>query len=138
MRDERALALELDRALAGEDAGAEARELAALLVAAAEPARFDVSDDELERALAGARPARRRAQRPRIALVLAAALAAAAIAFALLRPAGLDVQARAAQALDHTFYVVERVVPARRGLFVPTASTGYLDPARQLGHRRVS
>ena len=138
MRDERALALELDRALAGEDAGAEALELAALLVAAAEPARFEVSGDELERALAGTRPARRRAPRPRIALVLAAALAAAAVAFALLRPAGLDVQARAARALDHTFYVVERVVPARRGLFVPTASIGYLDPARGLGHWRVS
>jgi predicted Zn-dependent peptidase len=47
---DRALALELDRALAGEDAGDEARELAALLVAAAEPARFTVADDELERA----------------------------------------------------------------------------------------
>jgi ribose/xylose/arabinose/galactoside ABC-type transport system permease subunit len=75
MRDDRALALELDRALAGEDAGAEARELATLLTLAAEPARFEVAGDELERALARTRPAPRRAHpRPRLVLAFAVAL----------------------------------------------------------------
>ena len=55
---EQTLAAELERALAARKQHAEARELAALLVAAAEPARFDVSDDEVERALASARPRR--------------------------------------------------------------------------------
>ena len=60
MPDERSLALELDRALAGEDVGAEARELAALLRAAAEPTRFELADAEIEHGLARARPRGRR------------------------------------------------------------------------------
>src|SRR5438094_923202 len=52
MRDERALALELDRALAGEDAGAEALELAGQLVAetavdGARVTRYDASSNTI-------------------------------------------------------------------------------------------
>src|SRR5205085_10536272 len=76
VRDDRALALELDLALAGEDAGAEARELARLLVVATEPARFEVEEPEVERALARVRaPGARRAP-VRVAVALAVALGA--------------------------------------------------------------
>jgi hypothetical protein len=136
--EDRALARELDRALAGEDAGAEARELARLLVAAAEPARFEVEPAQTERALAAVTAPRRRSPRPRIALALAAAVVLAAIAVATLRTPGIDVQARAARALDHTFYVVETARPAKRGLFVPTVTAGTIAPARGLGHWTVS
>ena len=56
---ERSLAVELDRALAGAPAGHEARELAALLVAAAEPSAFDVTGFEVDAGLARATPAGR-------------------------------------------------------------------------------
>ena len=139
MRDDRALALELDRALAGEDAGAEARELAALLVAATEPARFEVDEPQIDAALGLARPgAPARRPRLRIAVALAVALAAAVAAFLTVHAPGTDVQARAARALDHVFFVIEDIRPARRGLFAPTTSSGYVDPARGLGRWRVT
>jgi hypothetical protein len=141
MREERALALELDRALAGEDAGVEARELAHLLALAAEPARFEVADDEVERALARARPrvARRpHTARPRLVLAFAAALVLAAAAALVLRTPGNDVNAKAARALEHTFFVVEEIRPAQPGLFPPTTSSGYIDPRSGRGHWRVT
>jgi hypothetical protein len=135
---DRALALELDRALAGEEAVPEARELAALLVAAAEPARFEVAEDEVERALALARPPARRAPRPRLVLAFAAALVLASIAALVLRTPGNDVEAKAAGAIDHVFFVVEQIRPAQPGLFPPTTSSGYLDPQTGRGHWRVT
>jgi len=138
MREDRALALELDRALAGEDAGLEARELAALLRAAAEPARFDVPADELERALDLARPAPRRRPRPRLVLAFAAALLIATAAALVLRTPGNDVEAKAARALERSLFVVEEIRPARPGLFPPTVSSGYLDPRSGRGHWRVT
>jgi hypothetical protein len=140
MRDDRALAFELDRALAGEDAGAEARELAALLVAAAEPARFEITDDEVERALALARPQPRVrvVARPRIAIAFAVALVLAAAAARVLRTPGNDVEARAAGAIDHTFFVVEEIRPAQPGLFPPTTSSGFIDAKAGRGHWRVA
>jgi hypothetical protein len=136
--DERNLAVDLDRALAGEDAGAEARELAALLVAAAEPARFDVSEQELERALRDARPRRRERRRLIPALGLAAVVAAAAAVAWLVRTPGADVQARAARALDATFFVVEQVRPAQPGTFPVTDVAGYIDGKTGRAHVRVS
>ena len=139
MRDDRALALELDRALAGEDAADEARELAALLVAAAEPARFEVSDDEVDAALERvSRPHRRPVRRPRLALAFAVAVALAAAAALVLRTPSEDVEAKAASALDRTYFVVESVRPARPGLFRATVVSGTADPRRGLGHWTVS
>jgi hypothetical protein len=127
--DEQALALELDRALAGEEAADEARELAALLVAAAEPARVPVSDAEVERSLARVRlPAGRRRNHRRFAIpALAVAAAVAAALVLVLRVPGTDVQARAARAVDAIFFVVETVRPAQPGLFPPTDISGYVD-----------
>jgi hypothetical protein len=138
MRDDRALALELDRALAGEDAGAEARELATLLTLAAEPARFEVAEDEVERALAHVRPVTRRKPRARLVLAFAAALVLAAAAALVLRTPGNDVEAKAATAIEHTFFVVEEIRPARAGLFPPTTSSGYIDARRGRAHWRVT
>lgn len=129
------LALELDRALSGEETGDEARELAALLLAAADPARFVVADAELDDALARVRrPARARNRRPLLAVPALAAAAAAA--FLLLRAPGAGVQAQAARAVDATFFVVEEV-HAERGLFPATDVSGYVDGARGRAHVRI-
>jgi hypothetical protein len=135
--EERILALELDRALAGEDAGDEARKLAALLVAAAEPARFSVSDDELERALRTVHPQLQpRARRPLFpALGLATVVAAAAVAAWIVHTPGSDVQAKAARALRATFFVVEEV---RSAHFPATDISGYVDGRNGRAHVRVS
>lgn len=140
MPDERSLALELDRALAGEDVGAEARELAALLRAAAEPTRFELADAEIEHGLARARPARPSRARRRVlpSLVLAAALAGVVAAIWLVRTPGADVQARAARAVDATFFVVEAVRPARAGTFPATDVTGFVDGRSGRAHLRIS
>jgi len=131
MADERTLALELDRALAGGAAAGEARELAALLVAAAEPARVPVTDAEVESALRTARPVRapKRRWRPSPMLVAPAAVAAGAVVAAVLlvRGPGSAVQARAAHAMDATFFVVEHVRPGRPALFPATDVSGYVD-----------
>jgi hypothetical protein len=131
------LALDLDRALAGEEAGDEARALAALLVAAAEPARFDVTDEELEHALRGVRPAARMRRRRRLLPVVgfATAVAAATVVAWLVRTPGSDVQAKAARALNGTFFVVEEV---RSGLFPATDVSGYVDGRTGRAHLRVS
>ena len=129
------LARELDRALDGEDTGDEARELAQLLLAAAEPARFDVTDTELEQALSRARrPSRSRISRPLLAIP---ALAVGAVAaFLLVRSPGTSVQAHAAQAVNAAFFVVEEV-HAERGLFPATDVSGYVDGARGRAHVRI-
>jgi hypothetical protein len=137
--DERGLAVELDRALAGEDAGSEARELAALLVAVAAPARFDVPEGELERRLAAVRPtrrARRRGPPATFALAAVAALAAAVAWFA--HTPGSDVQARAARALDAHFFVLEEVRSNGRGLFPTTDVSGFVDGRTGRAHLRLS
>jgi hypothetical protein len=134
------LAVELDRALTGESTSSEARRLASLLVAAAEPARFEVADAELEHALA--RTARPELRRRRTSLVPGIALAGAAVAAAIvvwqLRTPGTDVQAQAAHAVDATFFVVEEVRPAARGAFPPTTISGYVDGRSGRVHARVS
>jgi hypothetical protein len=135
---EQTLALELERALRGEDAGPEARELAALLVAAAEPARFEVGDEEVERALGAARPRPSARRRRAPLLVAAAAVLAAGAAFLFLRTPGDDVQARALAAVQPTFFVVEQIRPAKPGLFTASEVSGYVDGARGRAHLRLS
>lgn len=135
MPDDRVLALDLDRALAGEEAGNEARLLAALLVAAAKPSRVRVSEHEVDRALRHARrPARTPGRRLVPALALGAA-AAVAVAAWLVRAPGSDVQARAAGALEGTFFVVQET---RSDLFPATDVSGYVDGANGRAHLRVT
>src|SRR5438046_2830336 len=115
---ERALAADLERALAGAPAGDEARELAALLVAAAEPCAFAVESAEVEAPLAGAEPARPRRRVGRLQRVAVAAAVVAAVAVAALffpHAPGQGVQARAAVAASATYFVDADVVPARPG-----------------------
>ena len=139
MPDEQTLALELDRAIAGEDAVDEARELAALLRAATDPVRFAVAETEIERALADARSPRVGATRRRLlpSLALAAAAIGVAAAVWIARTPGVDVQAHAAQAVDATFFVVERVRPVRLGTFPVTDITGYVDGRTGRTHLRI-
>src|SRR5438128_8378419 len=92
----RALRDELTRAGASEG---EATELAALLVRAAEPARFDVPRDEVDRVFARIRQRRRPRQLPRVA-VATAVLAVAVLAVVLFLPSQQEsVQARSLAAL---------------------------------------
>src|SRR5439155_263010 len=98
---DRALADELVRALDGEAAGDEARALAALLAAAAEPASFAVTEDEVDSALARVALPRRDVRPHLIRVGVAAAVVAAVAVLAFLpRTPGGDVQARAALAVD--------------------------------------
>jgi hypothetical protein len=134
---ERALAADLDRALAGAPAGDEARALAALLVAAAEPAQFEVTHDEIDAALARSprTPSVPRLRSPlRIGAVAAVAAAALAALF-IPRAHGDGVQARAAAAVEATYFAQADVTPARRGLFPVTHVSGYVDG--RLGRARV-
>src|SRR6266568_303503 len=86
------LRAELARAGASES---EAAELAALLARAAEPARFAVPADEVERVLERIRPVPRSQRWPRVA-VASAALAAVVVALVLVLPSRQEsVQARA-------------------------------------------
>jgi hypothetical protein len=133
---DRTLAQQLDRALAGEAAGDEARELAELLLAAARPARFQVEDVDVERALAAVRPARRR-RRAVPAFAAITAIAAAVAAIVLVHTPGTDLQARAAAAVDHTFFVVQQV-HAARGAFPATQVSGYVDGTARRAHLRIS
>ncbi|MFN2466793.1 MAG: hypothetical protein ABR521_01470 [Gaiellaceae bacterium] len=141
-REDRELAVRLARVLDGREPGeGEVRELASLLELAAAPARFEVSPDEVERALRAApapRPVAHR--RPVRRLVLAAGAVAAAAAALLvatvLRSPGLDVSDEALAALGGprgALRVVERIEPARAGAFPPSIRVGWLD----LGRRRA-
>jgi hypothetical protein len=134
---EQALAADLERALAGAPAGDEARELAALLVAAAEPTAFTVTGAEVEAALARttAQCPRRLGRPLRIAALVATAVAAAALFFP--HTAGQGVQARAAVAVDATYFVNADVTPARSGLFPATEVTGYVDGGNGRAHMDV-
>ena len=150
----RALAAVLDGV---EPAVGEAGALASVLSRAAASARIDVPEAEVERALARSRPreaTRARKRRVRLGLVLAGAAAAAAAVVALVilspfsRAPGLDVTARAAQALgaaDTVLAVTERVRPAEEGAFQESARLGWLDLSEgrahwtlQVGGRRVA
>jgi hypothetical protein len=133
---ERALAAELELALTGAPAGDEARALAALLVAAIEPSSFEVASTEVEAALARATPARPHSRSRRRLRIGALAAAAAAALAALFFPhtAGQGVQARAAVAVEATYFVNADVTPARPGLFPATEVTGYVDGRHGRAH----
>lgn len=134
---ERALAADLERALAGAPAGDEARSLAALLVAAAEPSSFQVASAEIEAALVRTTPSRRRRATPFRIGVVAALVAAAAVLF-FPHASGQGVQARAAAAIDATYFVNAHVIPAQPGLFPATEITGYVDGRLGRAHMEVS
>jgi hypothetical protein len=140
---ERELAGRLARVLDGEEPGdGETAALAALLEQAAESARLEVPQAEVERVLSGlqprvpeprARPDRRRRPSVRVGLAVAgvAAVAAAAIALLVVAPfGGLDVAAEASAAIaedDVVLSLVERVSPAEPGTFRESTRTGWLD-----------
>jgi hypothetical protein len=115
--DERRAAAELARALDGDPAAVdEARQLAFLLSGAAGAARIEVPGDEIDQALARTPgPAPRRRPSPRRAFVLAGVAAAVLLAVLLvplLRSSPkVDVQARAAGAIDRraVLHVVSRI-----------------------------
>jgi hypothetical protein len=136
---ERVLAAELDRALAGDDVGDEARGLADVLRAATEPLAFAVTDDEVEAALARvAPPVRRRVRlglRPLVAVGVAVAVSLAVLLIA--RGPGLDVQAKAARAIAATYFFDATVTPANPRLFPATEITGYVDGIRGRAHVHV-
>lgn len=120
---------ELTRAGASER---EAAELAALLVRAAEPARFDVPSDEVERALERARPLRRPRRLPRVA-VATAALAAAALVLVLTLPSRQQsVQARALAAFggDDTVLHLHETIYTRVVGVTESDRDVWLDPSR--------
>lgn len=113
------VAEQLARALAGEPTGVdEADHLATLLREAVVPARFVVTPDETERALA--RVPRRRARRLRPRGLIATAGIAIAITAALVvalpesRTPGVDVEAQALAAIRDTRPIVEIVMRVQR------------------------
>ena len=135
---ERALAADLERALTGAPAGDEARALAALLVAAAEPSTFGVPSSEVETALARTTlesPRTRFARPLRIGAVVVAVVATATLFFP--HTAGQGVQARATVAVDATYFVNADIVPAQPELFPPTEVTGYVDGHHGRAHMDV-
>jgi hypothetical protein len=134
--DERALAVELDRALDGGTADAEMRELARLLIAAAEPTQFEIAEDELDRGLRRIQLRSGRRRWPVVAVAATALVAGTAVWLA--RAPAVAVQARAARAVDATFFVVEQVRAARPGAFPTTDIAGYVDGRRGRAHLRVS
>jgi len=131
------VAEQLARALAGEPTGVdEADHLARLLREAVLPARFVVTPDETERALA--RLPRARARRFRPLGLIAAAGVATAIAAALVvtlpesRTPGVDVEAQALAAIRNTGSIVEIVTRVQR-----LGSSGRAATERMPGHCRV-
>jgi hypothetical protein len=142
-REEQQLAARLARVLDGQEGRAgDVAVLAAVLERATEPARFEVPEDEIERALRAVRPripARRPVvrARPRLALAFGAAAAAAAavLVITLVRIPGVDIEGKALAALGGAqtiLKVEERIVPAVPGTFRPSTRTAWLDPARGL------
>jgi hypothetical protein len=138
-REERALAARLDRVLDGrEPADGELAALAALLERAAAPARFEVTDEEIDAAFADARvraaprpPERRLRLRPALGLAVLAAAAATIVTVVLTRAPGLNVEGRALAALGgpaDVLRVVERIEPVRAGAFPASTRVGWLDP----------
>jgi len=135
---DRALAEELVRALDGEAAGDEARSLAALLTAAAEPATFEIGAGEVDTALARVTFPRREFRPHLVRIAFAAVLVATVAVLAFLpRTPGGDVQARAARAVDATFFV-DIHIRALRPLFFPaTQVNGYVDGRTGRTHVRL-
>jgi hypothetical protein len=120
---------ELTRAGASER---EAAELAALLFRAAEPARFEVAADEVERALARVRPLRRARQWPRVA-VATAAVAVVVFALVLFVPSRQQsVQARALAAFggDDTVLHLQEAIFTRIAGVAESDRDVWLDPSR--------
>ncbi len=136
---ERLLAAELDRALAGDDVGEEARGLADVLRAATEPFAFAVTADEVEAAFARVTPPARRAARWRLRPLVAAGVAVAVSLAAVLvaRGPGLDVQAKAAHAIAATYFFDAKITPANPRLFPATEVNGYVDGVRGRAHVNV-
>ena len=110
----------------------EAAELAALLVRAAERARFDVPADEVERALARIRPRRGPRQLPRVA-VATVALAVVVLALVLFLPSRQQsVHARALAAFggdDTVLHLREAIFTRVVGVFESDRDV-WLDPSR--------
>jgi hypothetical protein len=138
-REERALAVQLARALDGaEQPRAEVAALVTVLERATEPARFELAEDAVERELARVKPrlARPVDRRPTSRLALAfGAVATAAVAvlvFTFVRLPGTDVEAKALAALNGVLEIHERVEPVRPGAFPTSTRTVWLDPARGL------
>jgi hypothetical protein len=139
MREERALAAQLDRVLDGrERADGELAALASLLERAAAPSRFEVGAAEVEGALAAAlarlRPRLRRPTRVRPVvggLALAGAVAAVLVVV-LTRGSAvpLHVEEPALAALggpSSVLRVIERVEPTRPGAFPVNVRVGWID-----------
>lgn len=141
LREERKLAARLDRVLDGrERADGELAALAALLERAAEPTRFEVPAAEVDEALARVRPRLpRRGARSRLrpvlgAVAFAAAAVAAVAALVLTRTAGLHVEGKALAALggrSSVLRVIERIEPARPGLFPSSVRVGWIGSSGQ-------
>jgi hypothetical protein len=135
---DRALAQELVRALDGEAAGDEARSLAALLSAAAEPASFAVNEQEVDSALARVDVPRRDVRPHLFRVGIAAAVVAAVAVLAFLpRTPGGDVQARAARAVEASFFIDVRIRALRPLLFPATEVNGYVDGRNGRAHLRI-
>ena len=140
-RDEQELAARLARVLDGEETpGDELASLATVLERATEPARFEISEQEVEQALATVRPRlelrkHRRRRQPRLVLAFgtAAAAALAVLVVTFTQIGGLDVEAKALAALGGpgtVLHVDERIVPAVPGTFPVSTRTVWLDPGR--------
>lgn len=153
--DERALAARLDRVLDGREAAdGELGAIAALLERAAAPARFEISEDEIDAALADTVRHRPRSVprrlglrlRPAFGVTALAAAAVALVAVVLTRAPGIDVEGKALAALggpSNVLRLVERIEPVEAGAFPTSTRVGWLDPAgrrarwRQFVDRRV-
>jgi hypothetical protein len=145
-REERALAVELARALDGEQrpSGAVAA-LVTVLERATEPARFQIADDVVERELVRVRPRLERRRQPslrpasRLALTFGA-VAAAAIAivvFTFVSLPGTDIEAKALSALGGPRSILEireRIEPVTPGAFTSSTRTVWLDSSRGVAH----
>jgi hypothetical protein len=134
LREERALAAQLDRVLDGREQGqGELGALALVLERAAAPARFEVAADEVERALVSTRHRLRKPAhiRPVLAgLALAGALAAGVLALVLTRGSALHVEEPALAALGgptSVLRIVERIEPTRAGAFPVSVRVGWID-----------
>ncbi len=136
VREERSVAARLARVLDGREAGeGEAGRLALVLSRAADAAREEVGEAEVERALARSLPRVAPAARPhRLRLAasgvgLAVVLGGAAALAFLVRGGGLDIEGRAAAALGppRVLHVVERIEPVGAGDFPVSTRSGWID-----------
>lgn len=137
--DDRVLARALADALDGRgQTTAEVESLVRVLEVAAAEARFDVPNDQTERALTSTRPGPLRRRRILLPAAVATGVAVAlAAGLLLLSPSGsptlVNVQARALAALGgrgSVLEVTERIVPGPAGGFTPSTRTGWIDAAR--------